>query len=92
MQIKELENTVLKAKAEQDALLKELEELRTKDVSREFVENLAEKTEKRLSTMNVVDEPDTSKLDLRINELETTIAKLTAEKGDLADLNGKLND
>tara|TARA_B110000285_G_C15091362_1_gene599266 strand:- start:1461 stop:1586 length:126 start_codon:yes stop_codon:yes gene_type:complete len=41
---------------------------------------MAEKTEKRLSTMDVTDkkeslpEPDTSKLDMRINELEATIA------------------
>ncbi len=40
-----------------------------------------------------MDQPnDASQLDLRIDELEATIAKLTAEKGDLADLTGKLND
>jgi hypothetical protein len=46
-------------------------------VSREFVENLAEKTEKKLSSMNV-DEPkdakDASNLGSRIKELEATIA------------------
>ena len=61
-------------------------------MSREFVENLAEKTEKKLSSMNVDEPKDASNLDLRINELQATIAELTAEKGDLADLNGKLND
>jgi len=43
-------------------------------VSREFVENLAEKTEKKLSSINVDEPKNASILDLRINELEATIA------------------
>ena len=93
MQIKELEMAVHNAKTEQEALQKELDEARTKDVSRDFVDDLAEKTEKRISSMNVLgEEENASKLDLRINELEASITKLNAEKADLADQILKLND
>ena len=85
--------TIHNAKAEQEALQKEIDQLRSKDSARDFVDDLAEKTEKRISSMNVLGEAeDASKLDLRINELEASITKLNAEKADLADQILKLND